>query len=152
MLILNNIDGGFMIAPEVTRDGERYLGVQDIKHRYNTSGLAFIYLPFFNGTNKLVEDFYGEPTFKLTMKEESSMSNPGTPKLSPYHTNSATIMNNEFMLKGSDDSIFSAKVYSNNVEETIDNIAAFRPRPRQQLIEPMIYYEDGLFDPMIRVG
>lgn len=147
MLILNNIDGGFMIAPEVTRDGERYLGVQDIKHRYNTSGLAFIYLPFFNGTNKLVEDFYGEPTYKLTMREDNSMNtNPTAPKLSPYHTNSATIMNNEFMLKSSEDSMFSAKVYSSNPEELIDNIAAFR---RRQYFDPMLINNDGLFNPMV---
>ena len=35
MLILNNIDGGFLIAPEVSQEGIKYLGVQRIKIRYN---------------------------------------------------------------------------------------------------------------------
>ena len=35
MLVLNNIDAGFLIAPETTQNKERYLGIQRIKIRYN---------------------------------------------------------------------------------------------------------------------
>ena len=46
MLVLNNIDAGFVIAPEVTEMNERYLGVQRIKIRYRAGDREYVYLPY----------------------------------------------------------------------------------------------------------
>lgn len=128
MLILNNVDGAFMIAPETTADGEKYIGIQDIKHRYQTDGRPFIYLPFAKGSNKLIEDYYGMPVYKTTMKEDVEFNTSG-PKLSPYHTN----INNsvEATLRNNTDSIF-------NTSGTIYSAALMVSQP-VQLIQPIIF-------------
>ena len=71
MLILNNIDGGYMITPEFTKNGEKYMGMQRVKIRYNASGMEVIYLPFASNGIKLVEDFGTIPCFKTTMKPDT---------------------------------------------------------------------------------
>ena len=70
MLILNNIDAGFIIAPELTDTGIRYLGVQRIKIRYKAGDLEFAYLPFMENSLKLEEDFGGIPKYKKSMRDE----------------------------------------------------------------------------------
>ena len=69
MLILENLDGAFLIAPEWTPDGQKFLGFQRIKKRYKASDLTFLYYPY-QGEIKLVEDLNAlEPVYKTTMKE-----------------------------------------------------------------------------------
>ena len=87
MLILNNIDGGFLLAPEVTQTGERYLGIQRIKIRYNAGDREFLYLPYMANTLKLIEDFDTLPAYKTTMKPDNGMMEYGSGGQSQYHTN-----------------------------------------------------------------
>lgn len=69
MLVLNNIDAGFMIAPEYTSDGEKYLGVQRVKIRYHAGDLDCFYLPFSSHSGiKLLEDFGRETLYKQTLR------------------------------------------------------------------------------------
>lgn len=69
MLILENLDGAFLIAPEWTPDGKKYLGFQRIKKRYKASDLTFLYYPYQNEI-KLLEDLNAlEPVYKTTMKD-----------------------------------------------------------------------------------
>lgn len=69
MLILENLDGAFLIAPEWTADGKKYLGIQRIKKRYKASDLTYLYYPY-QGEIKLVEDLNAlEPVYKTTMKD-----------------------------------------------------------------------------------
>ncbi len=69
MLILENLDGAFLIAPEWTPEGKKYLGIQRIKKRYKASDLTYLYYPY-QGEIKLVEDLNAiEPVYKTTMKE-----------------------------------------------------------------------------------
>lgn len=69
MLILENLDGGFLIAPEWDQDGKKYLGIQRIKNRYKASELNYLYYPYCNGI-KLLEDFNAlSPVYKTTMKD-----------------------------------------------------------------------------------
>lgn len=68
--ILENLDGAFLIAPEWTQDGKKYLGIQRIKKRYKASNLAYLYYPYNSSDIKLVEDFDAiEPVYKETMKD-----------------------------------------------------------------------------------
>ena len=69
MLILENLDGAFLIAPEWTQDGKKYLGFQRIKKRYKASDLTFLYYPYQNEI-KLLEDLNAlSPVYKTTMKD-----------------------------------------------------------------------------------
>ena len=69
MLILENIDGAFIIAPEWDQDGNKFLGFQRIKKRYKASELSYLYYPY-QGEIKLLEDFNAlSPVYKTTMKD-----------------------------------------------------------------------------------
>lgn len=109
MLILNNIDAGFLIAPETTNTGERYLGIQRIKIRYNAGTREFAYIPFVGNTLKLDEDYGGLATFKDTMRD----SNPyGQLCCSNYQTNAIMDMGQVLKVSSDEDNIFSVKVNS----------------------------------------
>ena len=68
MLILENLDGAFLIAREITNDGKKYLGFQRIKNRYKASDLTYLYYPY-QGEIKLTENFNTlKPINKKTLK------------------------------------------------------------------------------------
>ena len=139
MLILNNIDAGFLIAPETNQAGERYLGVQRIKIRYNAGDREFVYLPFLGNTLKLQEDFGGLPIFKTTMRPETAPGfNMSGPLQSQYQTN--TIMDMGQIMKSveNEDNIFSTKVVSSMDELTASQNTIVRPAYNEAL-DPMIW-------------
>lgn len=69
LLILENLDGAFLIAPEWTPEGQKFLGFQRIKKRYKASELTYLYYPY-QGEIKLIEDLNAlEPVYKTTMKD-----------------------------------------------------------------------------------
>ena len=69
MLILENLDGAFLIAPEWTSEGQKFLGIQRIKKRYKASDLTYLYYPYQNEI-KLLEDLNAlQPVYKTTMKD-----------------------------------------------------------------------------------
>ena len=115
MLILNNIDAGFMIAPEVTRTGERYLGIQRIKIRYNAGDREFVYLPFANSTLKLAEDYGSIAIFKTSMSDNGMIGGNGLPVQSQYQTNVIMDMGHVIKQSTEDDNIFSVSV--NGIED-----------------------------------
>lgn len=136
MLILNNIDAGFLIAPELTQTGERFLGVQRIKIRYDAGDREFVYLPFLNATLKLVEDFGGIATFKTTMREDPFMG-VSTGSISPYQTNVVRDLGQVVRSAEDDTNIFSARAVS-----SLDDLAAScTTKPTQRLFEPMEFFD-----------
>ena len=137
MLILNNIDAGFLIAPETTQTGERYLGVQRIKIRYNAGDREFVYLPFVNSTLKLVEDFGGIAVFKTTMRSDNIFGSNNMPK-SGYQTNAIMDLGQIALSTKKEDNIFSAKVISGGLD---DLAASKQANAEMKLIDPMIYYD-----------
>lgn len=138
MLILNNIDAGFLIAPETTNTGERFLGVQRIKIRYNAGNTEFVYLPFVGNTLKLKEDFGGLASFKTTMRAEPQFGS-GIPMQSQYQTNAIVDMGQITKSTSNNPNIFSAKIVSSNT--SIDDLGAADMRAQEQLIEPMIFFD-----------
>lgn len=132
MLILNNIDAGFLIAPETTQTGERYLGVQRIKIRYDAGNREFVYLPFASNTLKLMEDFGGIANFKTTMRSDPIYGS-GLPLQSQYQTNTIIDMGQVMKSNENESNIFSAKVVS------MDDLASCNVN-MQKLVEPMIFY------------
>lgn len=138
MLILNNIDAGFLIAPETTSTGERYLGIQRVKIRYNAGNREFVYLPFIGNTLKLEEDYGCIATFKTTMRlgPESGTSN-GLP-ISSYQTNSVMEMGQVMRISPNDNNLFSAAVNSSSLEDLASKASApIELKP----ICPMTFYD-----------
>lgn len=72
-LILENIDAGFLIAPEYDMDGNKYLGIQKIKSRFKPTILTNIYQPYIvRCAIKMTEDIYEQiPVYKTTMRPDS---------------------------------------------------------------------------------
>jgi hypothetical protein len=69
LLILENIDGSFMITPEYDDNGVKYLGIQRVKNRYKATNRTYLYYPY-RGQIKLVEDYNAiEPVYRSTMKD-----------------------------------------------------------------------------------
>lgn len=144
MLILNNIDAGFLIAPEKTNTGERYLGIQRIKIRYDAGDREFAYLPFYGNTLKLIEDYGGVAAYKVSMRVDPFGCPP--PQQSPYVTN--TIQDAGIVLsKGSnDDNFFSTSV----VKEDIEDLAPCKPNISTSknglidIFEPLSVFETTL--------
>lgn len=150
MLILNNIDAGFLIAPETTQDNEKFLGIQRIKIRYDAGTMEFIYQPFSkDNTLKLIEDFNGIPIYKTSMKESLY---PGGPKQSLYGTDVNEVVKVEdIKVLSSESSIFSTRAISNNMDtmtaayKTNLGIKGFDPpvvKEKKELIDPFVFFDD----------
>ena len=135
MLILNNIDAGFLIAPEMTQTNERYLGVQRIKIRYDAGDREFVYLPFVGDTLKLEEDFGRVPVFKTTMKSDPFGGAVGGGNKSQYQTNTIMDLGQVMRTSGNENNMFSAKVMSGSM----DTLASKSSRVFTELVEPIIF-------------
>lgn len=135
MLVLNNIDAGFMITPEYTNGGEKFLGVQRVKIRYNAGDLETIYMPFSkNNGIKLLEDFGREPVYKTTLKAP-----PVGLDVNPFMRNVQDL--DDFQTSQMSNSIFSTSVNSGGGMNELD--VAFK---MPELISPMVF---ELIDPMV---
>lgn len=135
MLILNNIDAGYLIAPETTQSGERFMGIQRIKIRYDAGIMEFVYLPFAKNSLKLLEDYGGIPIFKTSMRPELPYME--VPNQSQYHTNVVRDMDQILKSSENEANIFSAKVITN-----MDDLSASRMIDNsRELIEPVEFYD-----------
>ena len=75
MLILENIDAAFAIAPEYDGD-QKHLGIQELKTRYKKSGRKIIFQPYCEDLPlKLMEDLNTEPVFKETLSTSGKLNN-----------------------------------------------------------------------------
>lgn len=150
MLILNNIDAGFMITPEYCADGSKYLGVLRVKIRYNAGIHDAMYLPFSrNNGIKLLEDFGRPPIFKLTLRTDQTgrvISKTPNNQNEPVDLDSVTDTG----------SIFSTTINRQPTnEESINDLdAAFYAvsnlNKSCKVIYPMVFFDDkSLIDPLV---
>ena len=141
MLILNNIDAGFMIAPEVTKTGERYLGIQRIKIRYRAGNTEFVFLPFVGNSIKLAEDYNGIANYKTNMQSDSEIEFSGAANCRPsnYKTNAIRELDITVAQDG-ESNIFHSNVVSSPAD--LDAIAPMGSliNPKVKLIEPMTFF------------
>lgn len=140
MLILNNIDAGFLIAPETTQNKERYLGVQRIKIRYNAGDREFVYLPFIGNTLKLAEDIGGIALYKTTMRTDSmfGMNTNGIPQ-SGYQTNMVMDLGQIAIASEDENNVFSTQVMSN----PLDDLASKKCDTTLKVIKPMAFFDSN---------
>ena len=155
MLMLENIDAAFMIAPEWTEgDNKKYLGIQCIKTRYKTSGRLYIYQPYVPGNSiKLIEDMYmAEPAFKDTLSAAGKMktglgTTSGIANKSSYMTNDITDLGSKKL--GGPTNIFESSntITISDFDEEDEDYAAMKIRPyynpymskSKQIINPFIH-------------
>ena len=134
LLILNNIDGGFMITPEYTNTGEKYLGMMRVKIRYSATELDVVYLPYSNNNRiKLIEDFGKVPVWKKTLRTATL----GIPTRPSYENDIEEI-------GSADTGILNTSIFNTKVVSSSDNFndleASFRPlliNPVTELINPI---------------
>ena len=136
MLILDNSDAVFMIAPEYAQDG-KYLGIQRVKNRMYASDRTIIYQPFEPNSPALVQDVGGAPMFKETMNE---MVNVPSPKTQHKINN---VMNFDDLVVGNnkDDDLFAETMMTPNIsraamarQDGLIHVVTFRSEASQ--VEP----------------
>lgn len=72
-----NLDGTFIITPEVSKEGTKYMGFKLTKHRYEIfRNIESIYQPFYENSIAMVEDI-GEtnPVFKTSLIKDTEEMN-----------------------------------------------------------------------------
>lgn len=134
MLILNNIDAGFMIAPEFTSDGQKYLGILRVKIRYKAGDNDTMFLPFSpNNGIKLLEDFGKDISYKKTLRAQT----PNGIGIIPSYQNQIPELDT-IQSSAMNSSIFSTTVNNSNNIGDLD--AAFSPNMEhiRIMIEPMV--------------
>ena len=92
MLMLDNVDCGFLIGAEYDSDGNKYMAFNRIKMRYKATNRDFICQPFIKGNDiRLLEDMYlAVPAFKESLKDgvaESDLYKSPLQQRSPYQNN-----------------------------------------------------------------
>lgn len=149
MLILENIDCGFMLAPEYDQAGNKFLGIQRIKARFKKiSNREHIYQPFADGNPiKMVEDEKcAQPAFKESLranKEEFNSKFGGNTHVTSYLANSIKEVDTDIKLLDSADNFFvnaSKKV-------SIDGMAIANYCPAQ-LVSPIVRNNRTLIKPV----
>lgn len=79
LLMIDNVDGAFIIGPEYDSDGNKYMAFNRIKERYKCSNMTYLCQPYSKSNPiKLLEDLNLEnPIYKETLR----IQNEGTLKL-----------------------------------------------------------------------
>jgi replicative DNA helicase len=138
MLMLDNIDGAFMIAPEFDQAGNKYMGIQRVKNRYRASSRSHIYQPFVpDNTIKFIEDENCTfPVFRDSMRLDAEQvaakfNNGGVAKSNYMGNNIMELDNNIKLLHSDDINMFmnSDTVFNSN---TVLNYTGLNPYMEQQ--------------------
>lgn len=125
MLMLENLDAGFLIAPEYDSAGNKYLGIQRIKARFRATNREHIYQPYVpeNDIRFIEDEFCALPVYRDTMRPDlNEVANKFDNGLKPnsYHSNSVKDISN-IKLQTSEDNIYvniSAKsVRQDNIDD-----------------------------------
>ena len=123
MLILNNVDGGFVVAPETTPSGETYMGIQRIKKRFEASDQGFYYIPYHPGTMTMKEDIGLAPISKTTLKEDPyGGADYANTMVAKYNMNRIEEVDSYFESNG-DEIQFAGTIYGNDPDISSDTAA-----------------------------
>lgn len=143
ILILNNTDAGFMLAPEMSQEGEKYMGIQRVKIRYRASTLESVYIPFVHNGIKLSEDLGLPPTYRTTLREKG-FEDTYAEKSTMYQTNAIYDMNTNTVAPTDNiENIFNgANFISGDQPTQATNMDVLMPMVRK----PYLYDSCDVFD------
>lgn len=153
-LILENIDAGFLIAPEYDMEGNKYLGVQKIKSRFKPTILTTMYQPYITRCQiKMEEDVNLQvPLYKATMRPDNAQvqnrfnNSIATSNASMYKGNSIKEFG-EIQLLQEDENIYSraSNMYSSAANMKVstfllspDQSSMHKIEGEKKLIKPLI--------------
>jgi len=135
-VMINNVDGCFMINQEFDINGNKWLGLMRTKKRYKASNRAVIFMPYMGPESpKLLEDYYSHvPVFRDSLRENVITMNPNQQQKSsktklppnPYSGNIKSIdevigQQNRF------DSFNKTEVNIFDIEKLADSTCGYRP-------------------------
>lgn len=145
MLILENIDGGFMLAPEYDKDGNKYFGFQRIKARYkkNSNRESFYHPCVANNPIKFVEDENAvEPAFKESLRADKEQFNKvfGNANNMSHIGNTIKEIDDGIKLIDSTDNLFAnASASYNKIAFTMPKMPIIKPK----LPKAVIYHANA---------
>lgn len=141
MLMLENIDCGFMIAPEYDLDNRKYMGIQRIKIRYKASNVDHIYHPFSIGNELRFEEdsFLPVPLYKDSLVNENANSTFGGGNTSVYHT--TTIKNLDEIDEL--DTCFSSQILSSSTNLKLTQAIIITKKEEPVLKQAIYFGVDG---------
>ena len=126
MLVLENLDGAFMIAPEFDKELNKYLGIQRIKARYRTEGnRTHIYHPYDSECVIKLEEDMGQavPISKDSLRIDLENFNGSFTNSNVVSVMTNTIKEVDDIRLLTDDNIFSNAISSSSDYMNV----AFRP-------------------------
>ena len=155
ILILNNTDGAFVLAPEKDYNGNQWIGWQRIKKRFDATDQEYYYIPCYPNTLTMVEDIGGIPVSKTTLKD-SNMTEYENNMVSKYNANQirniTDFEDDEVFVPGSmvDFNGVTANVYS-ELEEPLIAMRQFEVSNYSMLKEMHAKDSNGYFMPFIQI-
>lgn len=140
MLMIDNLDGGYIITLDYDKEGNRYMSFNAIKTREKTNR-TYIAQPFVRGsTIRLLEDYGGIPQFKESIHTVPDIKRNSIIKISGASTmsdNIKEVMNLTMDDLDDEDNAFASKSYT--LDPTIKP-AEVEP-PRVEVIKPIIFMD-----------
>lgn len=126
MLMLENVDCSFLIAPEYDQSGNKYMGIQRIKIRYRAkSNIEYIYHPFESSESiAFIEDQdMATPIFKTTLKPEMNMGTGAMGATKMSYSQEITTSNTQYLPNNA----FSYNDSYNNIEAALEDESYIPP-------------------------
>ena len=151
MLILNNTDGGFVLAPESTPSGEMYMGIQRIKKRFEASNQDCFYIPYYRGTMTMVEDIGRDPVSKTTLKE-LVYEDVGQNLTNRFGINSINEIKDDISyVDGSNEDFHfsSTSVISSGIDPAIAAMHIWSMNHRYEILQSQMVNDQGLYNPIV---
>lgn len=159
MLMLDNLDGAFIIQTDFDSEANKYMAFNRIKVRYRASERSYICQPFVKGNSiKLAEDYYLDiPLFKESLRiqpPENLSGNNVNPNQSVYINNIKqidSIMSGEPKSMDNEDNIFSASRYTSN--DPLPQVASIETIDTTTIVQPTSAYFQPLnmIDPIVKL-
>lgn len=146
-LILENIDAGYLIAPEWDINGKKYMGIQKIKSRFKPTLLNYIFQPYTDRCEiKFIEDLCDEvPAYKLTLRptdsEQLQRFNQNT---NAYRGNQIKNINDIKLLDEAESNIYNANATNRFISNAPPPIVIGKPHMtipqpvRKRVMSPFI--------------
>ena len=133
MLMIDNLDGAFIIGQDYDAEGNKYLSFNRIKERFKCTDRYYISQPYLKNSIKLAEDYnLPSPLFKDSLKEAPIMNtyvnniynNANVPELSKVINNDGEEIKDSFngasyssdLFSSIDDTLINNIVYANDIE------------------------------------
>lgn len=153
-LMLNNMDGAFVIAKEYCiEEGRYYYGIQRLKKRFKASDRSYIYQPCYpDCAIRLIEDVGGNPQFKQTMappQNNMTIGAEGPIRTSPMQLNKVKNLDVDIPMDNSLESIDDILVAKRQLVGANQYTPVMISQP--MYMQPRVQEKKKLIDPPFKI-